>query len=96
MKRTHFLMIGYFLTIAALFVQSYCERQSLQYFDFKAGLGDNQAMGEWWLAHAEWAFLTGLFSVILAGAFAPFRDKWENLALVFCTICAYVLISVLV
>ncbi|ULJ63238.1 hypothetical protein MIS46_04100 [Wielerella bovis] len=43
MKRTHFLMIGYFLTIAALFVQSYCERQSLQYFDFKAGLGDNQA-----------------------------------------------------
>lgn len=96
MKRTHFLMIGYFLAIVALFVQNYCERQSLQYFDFKAGFGDNQTMGEWWLSRAEWAFLAGLFSVILAGAFAPFRNKWENLALEISTICAYVLISVLV
>lgn len=57
MKRNHFLMIGYFLTIAALFVQSYCERQSLQYFDFKAGFGNNQAVGEWWLSRAEWVCL---------------------------------------
>ncbi|MCG7656761.1 hypothetical protein [Wielerella bovis] len=56
MKRTHFLMIGYLLTIAALFVQSYCERQSLQYFDFKAGLGDNQA----W-ANGGWHTRNGLF-----------------------------------
>lgn len=94
MKRIHFLTIGYFLAIIALFVQHYCKQQSLPYFDFKAGLGDNQAMGEWWLARAEWAFLAGLVCVILAGAFAPFRNKWENVALVFCTICAYGLISV--
>lgn len=94
MKRIHFLIIAYFLATVALFVQNYCEQQSLQYFDFKAGLGENQTMGEWWLARAEWAFLAGLFSVILAGAFAPFRNKWENVVLVFCTICAYVLIAV--
>ncbi|QMT32320.1 hypothetical protein [Alysiella filiformis] len=96
MKRTHLLMLCYLVAIAALFAHTYCERQSLHHFDFKAGLGDNQAMGEWWLARAEWAFLAGLFGVILAGAFAPFRNKWENLALEISTIGAYVLIAVLV
>lgn len=47
MKRLYFLMIAYFLAIVALFVQNYCEQQSFQYFDFKIGLGNNQAMSEW-------------------------------------------------
>lgn len=96
MKRTHLLMLCYLVAIAALFAHTYCERQSLHHFDFKAGLCNNKTMSEWWLARAEWAFLAGLFAVLLAGAFAPFRNKWKNVALEIGTIGAYILISVFV
>lgn len=95
MKRIHYLWIFYLSAIICLPVQSYCEQQAAQYFDFKSATGTNQALAEIWLERANQAFLAGLAGTVSGSICAPFRNKWENVALTVCALCAYPLISLL-
>lgn len=86
MKRIHLLWIFYLSAAICLTVQSYCNQQALQYFDFKSLTGNNQALAEVWLTRINWAFLIGLISIIAGSACTTFHNRWEHCALAVCAL----------
>lgn len=94
MRHIRFTAFCYIAALILLVVHGYCQTRAAQYFDFKSGLGAHMALAEVWLARSQYAFWTGLACTIAGSACAPFRRKWENLALAVCAAAAYGLIAI--